>query len=65
MGFNHNIIKYQVNILLSHKNKFYSLEQIRELFKIAKSTYIKDTWLYRRGFIENIEHGTWKIKGFQ
>ena len=48
--------------VLANPGVVLSTQQLRDMFEIPQTTYIKDTWLYEHGFIEKIEHNTWRIR---
>lgn len=64
MGFTHNEIRKQVELLFLYKGCTYSTVQIKKIFKISKSTYLRDTWLIQKHFIEKLDFNLWIIRGF-
>jgi len=62
LGKKQKRIMAQFETIMNHENEIFSLPQIRELFGLGETCALRDTWMYQRGFLINVEHGVWKIR---
>jgi hypothetical protein len=51
----------QLNKLRFHNGEIHRTSFIRKLFGIQLTVNFKDLWLYKKGHLEKVKHGWWRI----